>query len=250
MSATAAARSVRERGILFSAAMVRAILDGRKTQTRRLITRHHSLVNGHPWPAKEWARLDFNDAFVDPGPSPAGNPGPYLRVARPDDGTRHRVYPRMQLGDRMWVRESFSAWFSMWVRESFSAWFSFWDWYDVAPESRTHASCVNLFYRVTHQYPDDDQRWVPPMFMPRWASRLTLTLTDVRVERVQDISDSDAIREGIPDYPDCKGDCPRDDFRQLWDSLHAGRGYGWDVNPWVWVLSFRVTSPTGDPSDG
>jgi hypothetical protein len=75
--------------------------------------------------------------------------------------------------------------------------------------------------------------------MPRWASRITLDLTDVRVERVQDISEEDARAEGAsygrPPYQSSE----REWFSLLWDSINAKRGYGWDVNPWVWVLSFR-----------
>lgn len=84
-------------------------------------------------------------------------------------------------------------------------------------------------------------RWRPPTSMPRWASRLTLEITDIRVERVQDISDADAFAEGIQRAVD---EGQRDDgsargaFRTLWDSINAKRGFGWDSNPWVWAISF------------
>lgn len=82
--------------------------------------------------------------------------------------------------------------------------------------------------------------WRPNIHMPRWACRLFLEVVGVRVERLQKISDSDAIQEGIPDYPDFKGDCPVDDFMELWDSINAKRGHDWKSNPWVWVVEFKV----------
>lgn len=82
--------------------------------------------------------------------------------------------------------------------------------------------------------------------MPRWASRITLELTDVRVERVQEISEADCKAEGCSREPDHGGFYGPDGtpllkptFRVLWDSLNAKRGYGWDTNPWVWVLTFK-----------
>jgi len=95
------------------------------------------------------------------------------------------------------------------------------------------------------------KRVCPSIFMPRWASRLTLEITEVRVQRVQDISNGDAIAEGayVGEATICKterGPHPREGFEALWDSLNAKRGrrfgecgFGWDVNPWVWALTFR-----------
>jgi hypothetical protein len=99
----------------------------------------------------------------------------------------------------------------------------------------------------------DAGRWTPSIHMPRWASRITLELTGVRVERVQDICGHGAALEGVQRESNY-GCWPDDDYdafvaeedrlavaayRTLWDSLNAARGYGWDVNPWVWVLEFR-----------
>jgi hypothetical protein len=97
---------VREHPTLFSAPMVRAILEGRKTQTRRIVTRSRSLVDGGPWPKDAWEELDFANAWVDPGPSPAGNRGPYLKAPRPKWDSVHRVYPRWWSGDRLWCKET------------------------------------------------------------------------------------------------------------------------------------------------
>lgn len=83
--------------------------------------------------------------------------------------------------------------------------------------------------------------WKPSIFMPRWASRLTLEITDVRVERLQAIDEDDARREGVKAKGDLTGYVGA--YRELWQSLNAKRGFGWDLNPWVWVVAFnRVTS--------
>jgi len=96
----------------------------------------------------------------------------------------------------------------------------------------------------------NSEAWHPSIHMPRWASRLTLEVTGVRAERVQEISYDDARAEGInggcgscgrPEPCGCPyplPDPPRV-FRGLWNSINAARGYGWDVNPWVWCVSFR-----------
>jgi hypothetical protein len=82
-------------------------------------------------------------------------------------------------------------------------------------------------------------KWRPSIHMPRWASRTLLEVTEVRVERVASIKWDDVIAEGCPDrgLPDNN---PMDWFHELWDSINAKRGYGWDINPWVWVISFEV----------
>jgi hypothetical protein len=108
---------------------------------------------------------------------------------------------------------------------------------------------------------EDAGGWTPSIHMPRWASRLTLTITDVRVERLQAISDSDVAAEGVrwqsrkdgsetdyiaeqPVHP-AGFFPPRICYWRLWDSLNAARGFGFDANPWVWVLTFTVDKDTG-----
>jgi hypothetical protein len=87
-----------------------------------------------------------------------------------------------------------------------------------------------------------DRRWRPNIHIPRWASRLTLENTEVRVERVQDITLDDMLAEGIAALPEWEGNQVSTEscWRSLWDSINGPRGYGWDANPWVWVVSFRV----------
>lgn len=91
---------------------------------------------------------------------------------------------------------------------------------------------------------------LPAIFMPRWASRITLEVTEVRVQRLQEISEEDAIAEGISkEYCDpigkhSKADWHiRNDYRDLWNSINSKRGYSWDSNPWVWCISFKVIKP-------
>jgi len=92
------------------------------------------------------------------------------------------------------------------------------------------------------------QGWKSPLFMPRWASRITLEITGVRVKRVQEINTDDCKAEGISGYTFARACCsdnppdPRWKFIELWDSLNAKRGYGWEVNPFVWCISFKLVS--------
>ncbi|MDE2107430.1 MAG: hypothetical protein KGL39_60095, partial [Patescibacteria group bacterium] len=83
---------------------------------------------------------------------------------------------------------------------------------------------------------DDMPKWRPSIHMPRWASRITLEVTGVRVERVHDICGVDALAEGVEDSDESTAPMS---FAQLWDSINAERGLGWDKNPWVWVINFR-----------
>jgi hypothetical protein len=80
--------------------------------------------------------------------------------------------------------------------------------------------------------------------MHRWASRINLAVTNVRVERLQDISGLDTIHEGL--RTPSRHDTRREEFRELWDSLNAKRGHGWDTNPWVWVVEFALEQQGSD----
>jgi hypothetical protein len=226
-----------DKPIIFSAPMVRALLDGRKTQTRRLLGPSNTLFNGRPWTklhkTQVWA---WEDAWVDPGPSPAGNPGPYLKLPWASghevfEDTVHRVYPMIQPGDRLYVREAF------------------------CPRLGYPAPIAKPHYRADDDKPEWRRLWKPSIHMPRWASRLTLTVTDVQVQRLQEISKEDAVAEGIEPYcgidPDCHGYMnyftrsedgywvpPRQSFHTLWNSLHGPDA--WDANPWVVALTFDV----------
>jgi len=157
---------------------VKAILDGRKTQTRRVVK-------------------------------------PELK----------KLIPHGQVGDRLWVREKIEVigWFSGLQKARV----------EYATGESLDANCTEEQYIKAIQY----SAWTPSIFMPRWASRLTLEITEVRAERLQEISDADILAEGITSSVESDAEL-RLRFRNLWDSLNAKRGYGWDKNPWVWVLEF------------
>jgi hypothetical protein len=261
-----------DKPILFSAPMVRAILDGRKTVTRRGLSKSNTFFNGMTWP--KYVRIgdcNWQSAWVDAGPSPAGNTGPYLHVEWPygklcDGGTDEklwaRVYPRTRPGDIIWVRERFLPD----APETGAGWddegLSFVEWdgcgrrLDGVPKIyRKPEYCI--FAADPKWSSATDWKWRPSIHMPRWASRLTLRVTAVKVERLQDISEEDAIAEGIIAMRSRAGSVPitvygydanaqnhspsaRDAFSFLWTSIN-GPG-SWDVNPWVASYSFeRVT---------
>lgn len=187
-----------EKPILFSGEMVRAILDGRKTQTRRVIK-----------PQPRFDRMGLTDAsFVNTYDETWAYPN-----VCPE---KYYKCPYGKPGDLLWVRETW--------RES---------------ESHTWAGCQNLdaiHYKADHDEPDADGCWRPSIHMPRWASRITLEVTNVRVERLQDILVEDSLKEGMDHNP---MNCPRMEFAQLWNSINEKRGYGWETNPWVWVVEFE-----------
>ena len=198
---------MKERPILFSGAMVRAILDGRKTQTRRVCK-----------------GVVFDTEFAkECGAFLATKKGAWICDTESTAMLEHCPYG--QPGDRLWLRET-------WAHET-----------DFGTETG------GFMYRASYTNggpADNVKKWRPSIFMPRQASRITLELTGVRVERVQDISGSDAAQEGVngltidgKEYvPQCAND-NRLGFMQLWDGINAERGYGWSANPWVWAITFR-----------
>jgi hypothetical protein len=185
---------MRELPILFSGAMVRALLDGSKTQTRRV-------VKGF---ALDLLQPDnFTPEFV----------------ALPENGNS----PYGFVGDHLYVRET-------WAQPAAL---------DPGPTvyRSDYPACVPAGFENIP--PADEVTWKPSIHMPRSLSRITLEVTGVRVERLQDIGEADAWAEGCPE----DATWALDWYRSLWDNLNAARGYGWDVNPWVWVVEFaRATS--------
>jgi hypothetical protein len=203
---------MKERPILFSGEMVRAILAGRKTQTRRVVDRDlwDQLEDGR---RSEDQRIETDGTPMGGLPAvrfcPYGGPGDNLRVK-----------------EACWI---WGAWRKNGVTKTGR---QRWRFYEIDPR------------RVVYEKPEATAKrgggegWIyrHSRYMPRWAARITLSLTAVRVERLQEITEADAKAEGINGY-DGFG------FRQLWDSINAERGYGWDVNPWVWVLTFSQVTP-------
>ena len=195
-----------DRPIIFSAPMIRALLDGRKTQTRRIIKPSPEFCGGgrsrdpQNWNDPDaWGWENYDEGCWD----------------LLSEGYTGR--PFYAPGDRLWVREAFSYESLDVDRNGFMP---PWYWADGKPES------------------GDFTRPKPSIHMPRWASRLTLLVTDVRVQRLQEISRGDAMEEGCPFANMADGPNPRDWYRGIWNSLH-GPG-AWDANPWVAALTFTV----------
>jgi hypothetical protein len=214
------AAKARERPILFSSEMVRAILDGRKSMTRRVV---------RPQP-------DSVAAFQDGLPTEAYYGG------WPKGGYAKKLTcPFGQPGDRLWVRETFLENMGETTVQRWEKTYP----YLKALEEWAHWRELKL--RVGHPWiggdgrPRSGVRKLPSILMPRHASRITLEITAVRVERLKDITVTDAQAEGVTPLG-VKGDGRRwrAAFRELWDSINAKRkALGWDANPWVWVISFR-----------
>lgn len=211
--------ATRERPILFSAPMVRAILEGRKSQTRRVVTKDPDLLNYAP-----------NQCFMDGAwypTTPSGKIGMAPGI----------VCPYGKPGDLLWVRET--------AFPDFPKDFTYydWTWAEVPEEYRTPKY---VLYNATS--PDYKLKWKPSIHMPRWASRLTLRITDVRVERVQSISEADAVAEGVDGKATLSDGVQigggiytaRNAYATLWDSINGKKpGASWADNPWVWVVSFE-----------
>jgi hypothetical protein len=210
---------MKERPILFSDPMVRALLEGSKTQTRRVVKPKHL-------PFVENLTANFLDGKWGERPMPYGGPG-----------------------DRLWVREKWQAWDCTSVMDK--------EWEPWDRERRSGLS-INE-YHAEHGNPDGIEYaatseslgpWTPSIHMPRWASRITLEITGVRVERLQDISEADSVAEGCTkNHNGYFWGGPHDvsglkqmataqkAYRDLWESIN-GPG-SWEANPWVWVVSFK-----------
>jgi len=210
-----------DRPILFSAPMVRAILDGRKTMTRRVVKLPSDAREVKYWTTPNGRQ---QTGYADPGVNywtPHGNhidPCPY-------------GFP----GDRLWVRESWCQKYEDGRAVEGKAWY--------AADGNEVIKDDGDGFAETRKDGTFASPWRPSIFMPRWASRITLEIVNVRVERVQDISAGNAKAEGPTLTPDRYDPgfmiSHREAFRNLWDSLNAKRGYGWDKDPYVWVIEFK-----------
>ncbi|WKL57275.1 hypothetical protein Q1W73_16655 [Asticcacaulis sp. ZE23SCel15] len=198
----------KERPILFNAPMVRALLDGHKTQTRSAV---------RPQPPEDWRLHGYGELN---GYDKDGELSPDVIVgwgAINEDGDYGIKSPHGQPGDRLWVRET---------------------WRPV------HSGDPSKGAQYYADVGRDQTIWKPSIHMPRWASRITLEITDIRVEALQDISEADAIAEGCkgincpPDHNDDLS--PQEEYRTLWETIN-GKG-SWNANPWVWVVEFKVVT--------
>lgn len=197
---------MKERPILFSAPMVRALLYGSKTQTRRVVKPQHLKF--------------FDQSATDMLGAWSKRPMPYGKP-----------------GDRLWVRET-------WAHDAESL-----EQCRASLEDAMGGGRYGPYYRATESAPDT-LYWKPSIHMPRWASRITLEITGVRVERLQNISKADAIAEGLTSNSGLYASPgqmwqidPRKAYSNLWESIN-GPG-SWDANPWVWVIEFKVLKGGG-----
>ena len=214
---TKGTQASKEWPILFSAPMVRALLDGSKTQTRRV-------VQGAP---DDWAPIGpevYSPTVVDRNGDE--QPGPDAYGSGNDDGSDWIRCPYGQPGDRLWVREAFRL-----CAEA-----------DSTPPRDTDAA-YRMWYEADAPHQPGAGKLRPSMFMPRWACRITLVVTGVRVERLQDISRGDAMAEGCPFPNMARGEDPRVWYEDLWCDLNGADS--WRANPWVWVVEFRKTPNAG-----
>ncbi|WP_312538052.1 hypothetical protein [Achromobacter mucicolens] len=236
---------MRERPILFSSAMVRALLKGTKTQTRRIVKTQP------PSPKDVHALAGIDYSWIAPDP-----PGlDYHRPAGPVWAVRELMGREPQLrcpygqpGDRLWVRETFVQGFP----------------YDSVQDRHLQYDedgnelQMKTWYRATDSgigWADDDGfetnvPWRPSIHMPRAVCRLVLEITGVRIERLQDISEADAIAEGCTNSLNLPGGrFARENFAHLWWTIHGDDS--WESNPWVWAVEFCVlANPEGKHGGG
>jgi len=211
---------MKERPILFSAPMVRAILEGRKTATRRV-------VKPQPASGAHWQPIVLSGygGWVDGHGSP-------LRC------------PYGQPGDRLWVRETWQYFGFSDEGEPCICYLADHgrEWPHVPQPEADKVDCIWADLSDPGNFSISgracDNRWRPSIHMPHWANRITLEITGVRLERLQDISADDAWSEGIPHSPDVN---PIHEFEGLWTSINGDRS--WNANPWVWVVEFKRVSP-------
>ena len=193
---------MKERPILFSGEMVRAILDDRKTQTRRVIKPQPLELCDEIW---QWKYTEQKEEDLYE----------WLETAAP-----------YQVGDRLWVREAIR------IDSDCSA----------ILYAADKARVFRGKYQIQYAYYPQDWPWkrtvLPSIFMPKWAARIWLEITGVRAERVQDISAYDILKEGVKEWM-LHLPRARSAFQALWDSLSAQRGYPFADNPWVWVYEFK-----------
>ena len=229
---------MKERGMIFNAEMVRAILDGRKTQTRRIMKPQPEPCprGGHWWPSNVFKTMLHVEDEMQNGKGGWG-------------GLVGDACPFGDVGDRIWVRETFQG--PLVHEELFEEYSAYPEKFET-PEYCEYAADGGV--RPEYCDLDDNLRhgWRPSIHMPRWASRILLEITNVRVERLNAISEEDAEAEGIDmealyDSQDCY-DCIADHnmtgrptvtgaFKYLWESIYGAEN--WLANPWVWVIEFK-----------
>lgn len=226
---------MKERPILFSPTMARAILAGQKTQTRRVVKPTQSTPKVAPLHMEPYLWQGEQETDDDGLPMWIGYHPDY-----PTEDGKWFSCPHGGVGDHLWVREAWA----------------------LVPQTAYRGS--DGVQQTNHPTDEHDAavyaagwdrsqpgRWRPSIHMPRWASRLTLEITEVRVERLQDISEEDALAEGIRTWAAayCSPDVwdiwtPQEAYARLWDSINGTKA-AWESNPYVWVLSL-ARAPQGE----
>ncbi|VGJ65466.1 morphogenetic protein [Klebsiella pneumoniae] len=201
--------------MIFNAEMVRALLSGRKTQTRRIIKPQPEATLSGSLSGK-WLSRPLNG----------------LLLPKIEDIAIH--CPFGVVGDRIWVRETFQGpLFDYDLMDSYCK--------DPTPFEKPEFCVYKADGVPAPEFYDADDElhccWRPSIHMPRWASRILLEITNVRVERLKSISDGDALREGCSAADMKSGDCVADVFARLWASIYGSDS--WNANPWVWVIEFK-----------
>ena len=210
---------MKEHSIIFSTDMVKAILENRKTQTRRVMKPQPVLERG----VYRWIPRPLNPKRT----------GQYVDINVSDHSDLMRGYcPYGKASDTLWVRESWRC-----------------EGHGEGGEFAIRYRADNaLSIPAIRKYSNGD-KWRPSIHMPRWASRISLEILDVRVQRLQEITEEDAQAEGIfkrgywwdivgeGDGISDKG--ARDAFPTIWNTINKKRDFGWDQNPFVWVLTFK-----------
>lgn len=203
--------------ILFSAPMVRALLDGSKTQTRRVVKPQPYIDDQNNfW----WNGSNFGQNSKGPNALSITSPLPSSKTKRPH-------CPHGVIGDQLWVRETFLDMHGTGIE------------YD---GNKGYCFRADINNWGNESFKDYGLKWKPSIFMPRVASRITLEITGVRVERLQDISEADATAEGTPhslNHP--AGRTAIENYEHLWECLNGDDS--WSLNPWVWVIEFKKVKP-------
>ena len=237
MTSTATAAKLRERPITFTTDMVKAILDGRKTQTRRIIKEAPEAATA--------LRLNSIGRYLE---SYLSELREWVPVVGPHGCETMVRCPKGIPGDHLWVKETYGF-----------GWQSGHGWYSAIPVTGKEKQPEKIFYKADPKWDKWDEnkgqlQWRNVRFMPRFASRLTLEITNVRVERLQQISEADAIAEGVRQLRDGSGTfagregpgklvtpwlTAKEAFADGWDAINARRGFAWSSDVWVWVIEFK-----------
>lgn len=230
---------MKEHPILFSAPMVRALLDGSKTQTRRVVKQNLKRLGDGDWHAFDHKGINYR---VNARHTTTGSWRNLLQFC-----------PYGQIGDQLWVRETFAYGAAVGAEAGYGL--DDETYIEQMADDKDKKRAVPREFAIANKVGVDEVVWTPSIHMPRWASRIQLEITGVRVERLQDISEEDAKAEGVErriigegwrEYgldaqTESYGTPPlvsaQESFHSLWQSIN-GPG-SWEANPWVWVIEFR-----------